>query len=393
MFFFKPKSYLGIDLGAGGVKLVELQLQKHRPVLFTYGLTSLAQDVHHLVAAQDKRPQDLLMSAQGGSALGGQNSLSADAVAERVPIPNTPTDPRIAEYAALLKDVCRVAKTKSKNAVVSLPVSAVFHTIVNLPVVKREEVDGLLKAEIKKLLPYALEETALDYELLPRTENAKMQTVLVNAVPKSLVFFYSKIFQQAGLELSALEPESVALSRSLVGRDRALTMVIDIGAERTNFFIIDQTVPMTHHSIELGGQNINSMLQSIWGVAEPLIEQLKQDVFTELNRHPDAGISKDRLLSIFMPIIDPIAKEIGYSFDLYLRQSGNEGKRPEKIILTGGSGVLPLLASHLADIFKIKCYIGDPWGRVVHQEGLKNLLNQIGPRMSVAIGLALRNLV
>jgi sugar (pentulose or hexulose) kinase len=35
MFGFKPKSYLGIDLGAGGVKIVELQEQKKRAVLFT----------------------------------------------------------------------------------------------------------------------------------------------------------------------------------------------------------------------------------------------------------------------------------------------------------------------------------------------------------------------
>ncbi len=383
MFFFKPKSYLGIDLGAGGIKLVELQQQKQRPVLFTYGLTSIPQDVHHLVAAQEKRPEDLLMKRSVAPV--EEKESAKDAAA--------PVDPRISQYATLLKEVCRAAKTKSKSAIVSLPVSAVFHTIVNLPVVKREEIDGLLKAEIKKLLPYALEDTALDYELLPRSADAKMQTILVNAVPKSLVFFYSKIFREAGLELSALEPESVALSRALVGRDRALTMIIDMGAERTNFFIIDQTVPMTHHSIEIGGKNVNTILQSVWGTDESLVEQLKHDVFAELNRSAEPGVSTERLMSLFTPIIDPIIKEIGYSFDLYLRQSGNEGKRPEKIILTGGGAIMPALSSYLSDIFKLKCYIGDPWGRVVYQESLKGLLHQIGPRMSVAIGLALRNLV
>ncbi len=385
MFFFKPKSYLGIDLGAGGVKLVELQQQKHRPVLFTYGYTSLYQDVHRLVPEQEKRPEDLLIKKTPPSF----EQSSADKKAASA----EPVDPRLELYANLVRAVCTAAKTRSKSVVVSLPVSAVFHTIVNLPVVKREEVDALLKAEIKKLLPYALEDTALDYELLPRAADAKVQTILVNAVPKSLVLFYSKVFKAAGLELSALEPESVALARSLVGRDRALTMVIDLGAERTNFFMIDQTVPMTHHSIELGGKNINSMLQSIWGVDDSLVEQLKFNLFADLNRESAALISRERLLSILMPIIDPIAKEIGYSFDMYLRQSGNEGKRPEKIILTGGSGIMPLLATYLTDLFKIKCYTGDPWGRVVYQEGLKTVLHSIGPRMSVAIGLALRNLV
>jgi hypothetical protein len=39
MFFSKPKSFLGIDFGAGGVKLVELKQEKNRPVLFTWDIT------------------------------------------------------------------------------------------------------------------------------------------------------------------------------------------------------------------------------------------------------------------------------------------------------------------------------------------------------------------
>ena len=86
-------------------------------------------------------------------------------------------------------------------------------------------------------------------------------------------------------------------------------------------------------------------------------------------------------------------KEIQYGFELYIKQVGNENKRPEKIILTGGASFMPYLANYISDTFKIKCYVGDPWGRVVYQEGLKPLLHQIGPRVSVALGLALRNLV
>jgi Tfp pilus assembly PilM family ATPase len=91
---------------------------------------------------------------------------------------------KVTRYANLIKAVCKQARTVSTTAVVSLPVSAVFHTIVNLPIVKKEEVDALLKAEIRKLLPYKLEETALDYELLPRPADAKDQPVfLLFAMP------------------------------------------------------------------------------------------------------------------------------------------------------------------------------------------------------------------
>src|SRR3989339_1472494 len=46
--FFKSKSFIGVDIGAGGVKMVELRKEKGRPVLFTYALTSERHDVHNL---------------------------------------------------------------------------------------------------------------------------------------------------------------------------------------------------------------------------------------------------------------------------------------------------------------------------------------------------------
>ena len=35
----------------------------------------------------------------------------------------------------------------------------------------------------------------------------------------------------------------------------------------------------------------------------------------------------------------------------------------------------------------MKVFVGDPWARVVYQQGLKGILNDLGPRMGVSIGL------
>ncbi len=259
---------------------------------------------------------------------------------------------------------------------------------------KKDEFDRLLKVEIQKLLPYKLEDTVLDYEVISQKNESRTQRVLVNAVPRELVLFYSKIFQRAGLKLDSIEPESVALGRALIGRDNALTMIVDMGAERTNFFIVEGSKTITHHSTEIGGLKINRTIETLLRVEPPLVEQIKQDLFRKLLTSPDNSLlTKDLFLDIFTSVIDPIVKEVEYSFEVYLRQSENEQKRPEKIVLTGGAALFPFLAQYLGERFKIKCYIGDPWGRVVYQESLRKLLQTIGPRMSVAIGLSLRNIV
>jgi type IV pilus assembly protein PilM len=377
MAWFKPHSFLGVDIGAGGVKVVELKVEKKRPVLFTYGYTSEPQNIHELFNGQGPEEASLLPQNQKTEMRSTQDPLTE----------------QVEKYARVIKQVCKQAKTTSTSAVVSLPISAVFHTIVTLPVVKSTEFDRLLKGEIKKLLPYPLEETALDYELIPQHPDAKVQQAVVNAVPKKLVSFYTGIFRASGLNLMALEPESTALMRSLIGRDTALSMIVDIGAERTNLFIIDDTRTITHHSIQVGGNKINRLLQTIWGTEEVLVEQMKFDLFRRMITTPDESLlPKEKFLDIFNSVLDPIVKEVEYSFALYLEQSSNQGKRPEKIIITGGGGLFPYLSSYLADKFKMKCYIGDPWGRVVYQEGLKPLLNETGPRMAVAIGLALRGI-
>lgn len=389
--FNATKSYLGVDIGAGGAKIVELKKEKNRPVLFTYGLTTENQNIHQLFVKKEKTVSELLIE----DSVGGKQVLKADRGEKDGEVEILALrDEQINKYVEVLKAVCHEAKTMSKTAIVSLPVSAVFHAVVTLPLVDRRDFTNILNAEIKKLLPRPIDEMAIDYQILPSAPEARSQKILVNAVPRELVVFYTKIFQKSGLVLEALEPESVALQRALVGRDGSVILLIDMGAERTNFFIIDQTVPVTHHSIESGGMKMNKIMQNILGVEEAEIERMKHDLSVYLSPQ-GAGVGSDmnKFVELFMPVIDPIIKEIQYSFDLFLRQSGNEGKKPEKIVLTGGAAMLPGLAGFISDKFKIKCYVGDPWARVVYQDGLKPVLNSIGSRMSVAIGLALRDIV
>jgi len=157
-------------------------------------------------------------------------------------------------------------------------------------------------------------------------------------------------------------------------------MVIDIGAERTNFFIIDQSLPLTHRSISTGGRMVDMILSRTLGLPEEEIGQVKKD----LSRLPKLDAS------LFSSIVDPIVKEIEYSFDLFVKQSGNESKRTEKIILTGGSSTLPFIKEEISRHFPLRVFVGDPWARLVYQDGLRPVLDSLGPRMAVSIGLALR---
>ncbi len=381
IFGNKTDSFLGVDIGAHGVKLVELKKTKGRAQLWTYGIAKDSTDIH-VDSQEDKTPNDFLKEAKSPHA---ENTQKGPGMEQK--IISDQNQMQVAKYAKILKEVVAQSKAQSINAAASIPVSYVFHTVLTLPETDDKGIMPIVRAEVKKLLSRSDDEMQIIHQKIPQTDLEKKRKyirVLVTAAPKSVVAFYTSIFQAAGLRLQELETEAFALERSLVGKDPATSMIVDIGAERTNLFIIDQGLPMTHRSIQIGGNDIEESIALTLGVEPKLAGQLKVD----MSRLPKGSVTTE----IFEEMLNAIVKEIQYNFDVYLHQLGNEGKHPEKIILTGGSSVMPFIIERLEKTFPMKVFVGDPWARVVYQQGLKPVLDKIGPRMGVAIGLALRNI-
>ena len=377
LFGDKQESYIGVDIGSGGIKLTELKKTKGRPQLWTYGIAD--DDINIHVQNSDKTPEKEKMDKDGIILPEEQGKNTPD---EKIEV----NDSRIKKYSKLLKRLVKEAKVSGNRASASLPVSYIFHTIVTLPEVEEDKKEEIINAEVNKLISRPVDEMQVVHQEIPSSQDTdEYDKFLVTAAPKDLVRFYTAIFQKSGLQLQELETEAFSLQRSLVGNDPATVLVVDIGRERTNFFIMDEGLPMTHRSIQVGGQNIDKVLQKILGLDHDSIGQVKKDL---------SKIDKEKFNSNqFDRIINPVIKEIEYGFDLYTHQVGNEDKKPEKIILTGGSSLFPPLAKRLQSKFNMKVFVGDPWARVVYQQGLKPVLDDIGPRMSVSIGLALRNIV
>lgn len=350
--FSKPPSYLGVDIGSHGIKLVELQKRGKRAHLFTYAYTD----------------QVLIQDKQGG------NFVEAEKAAD------------------LLKKMTKQAKTVSKKAIASLPASAIFSSLITIPLVKeKEEKITLIKREAEKLVPLPLSEMILDWKVInleKRASKEKTEGVLVTAAPKKLVASYSEIFKMAGLALLSLETEVLALISSLIGKDPSPILLIDIGAIQTDFFVVEKGVPLSFHSLKLGGRDFSETIKNTLGVAEEEVEQIKRDLLSQgLNKTPLSSFP-----AIFEPTIIPIIDAIKYSFEIYRQQKADETAKPEKIILTGGSALIPYLDARLSETLNMKVYVGDPWARVIYDQGLKPALDAIGPRFSAAIGLALKKI-
>jgi type IV pilus assembly protein PilM len=354
MGFFSKKtdaSYIGIDLGLSGIKLVELLNEKGRARLVTYAYADFPD-------AQTERNY-----------------------AERA-----------SETSALLKRMLAKSKTTTKRCIAALPISSVFSSIISVPATNEKELKEAIAWQAKKLIPMPIEEISLDSKTLDaegeEQGGKKVTRVLLTGAPKNLVKEYVGILAEAGIEPLALETEAFAQIRSLVGRDRSTVMLIDIGAFRTNLTIIERGIPFIARSIASGGAAITSMIAKTIGIGVEEAESMKRDI-KAMQQFAPAG----DLAPILETLLKPIVDEVKYSFNLYQGQSENgKLKRIDKIILAGGSSLLPRLPEFFTQLMNVNAYLGDPWARVVYPEDLRPILEEIGSRFAVSVGCAMRDI-
>ncbi|KPJ85508.1 hypothetical protein AMJ57_02915 [Parcubacteria bacterium SG8_24] len=371
LFGSSKKSYLGIDLGSGGIKVVELQNEKGRARLVTYGFNERTPDEQ----------------------------------------PTNPIDsPK--ETAELLRKIVKAARGTVLKAVGGLPIASVFSSVISVPKGPDKEMKEAIQWQAKKLIPVPLEEMVLDSKIISgpkdkksgdkpagpaaskegekgdKKKEQKTVQVLITGAAKSMVQKYVAVFKTAGLELVSLETETFALIRSLIGKDKTTSMLVDIGSVRTNIVIVENGIPYVTRSLDMGGVELTKAMAKALSLELSAAEKMKCDIKSVSSLYPGEGLPK-----IFEHTLAPMLTELQYSMNLYAGQDDeNQGKRIEKVILTGGSAALPALAGHVSERLNVRAYVGDPWARVVYPDGLRPVLEEIGPRYAVAVGLAMRDI-
>ncbi len=373
----QTKSFLGVDIGASSIKVVEFEAKKGRPVLMTYGYAEIPAE-------------------EAGESLFDQPKKTGE----------------------LLARVCKEAGTQSTSAMAALPTSHVFAAILSLPDGKdQRQRQAAVDAEATKLAPLPLSEmilqtTYLDEEgkgekkggkvepavaeamageKVAEVEKAKQKQfrVMVTGSAKTFIQKYIEIFKSAKLNLQAIDTESLALVRALIGKDKGAIMVIDIGSQRTTLMIVEKGIPFVSRSIQLGGDTVTRAIMQQMNLGEADAERIKRDLGTASPSTSGSAVGLPKLLEI---LALPLVNEIRFAFQLYASMELALIKKVEKIVVTGGSSHLPHLTEYLAQTLNLNVYRGDPWARVVYPQDLGSVLEEIGPRMSVAIGLAMREM-
>lgn len=357
----KQVSYLGIDLSPDSIKMVELVSENGKPKLVTYGYTESKSEV-----------------------------LKGDFVSNK----NL--------TATLIKELADQSKVTTNLASAALPVSLVFSTVIKLFNLQKRDIENkariktLLSEELKKIMPRPLEEVVFDFNVIVDEDveaagpgqKLAVARFLVTASTNEVVKNYLDIFKQSNFQLTNLDIEAFALVRSLVGVDRSLILLVDIGENSTTLSVVNYTMPILNRTINYGGSVITKTIADSLNISIMEAENYKLDLAIMMQQQGLATYPK-----IIEDALAPLMTEIKYLLKTYYEQMGQQ-KILDKVVLTGGGCLLGnFLDRYLTNTLNLRAYIGDPWARIVYPEELRPVLLEIGPRFSVALGLAMRDII
>lgn len=291
----------------------------------------------------------------------------------------------VSQLTSLLKLALEKGKFSARNAVASVPPFVNFTAILDLPQMQPRELEQALSFQARQYIPVPLEEVSLQWIKVGQLHDASGMTrelVMLNAVPSEYVAHCKEAFAGAGLTLSSLEIEQLALVRGAVGPDQTPTLIVDIGAQSSAIIVAEAGQLVFAEQADIGGDSVTQALASSLGLNPVRADSMKRE-------HGLIGEGPGReMASIALPAIDGLLGEVRKAIYTYeTRFQKRIGV--ERVLLTGSGANLRGLEASLGNALQLPVARAAPLYRVEYPAGLEPLLPELNPSLSLALGLAL----
>lgn len=347
MFFTKKKELVGIDVGSSSVKLVQLKEQKGSYTLQNVGIWRLPPE-----------------------AIVDNTLMDSYTVVEAV--------------KGLLKSLA----VKDKDAASSVSGNSIIIRKIALPAMQPEELEEQIHWEAEQYIPFDINDVHVDFQVLESDglDPSKMNVLLV-ASKKDIINDYLSVFNEAGIKLVVIDVDSFAVQNAFeLNYDVTVEEVcalINIGASIMNLNVVKAGTSLFTRDVQMGGNQFTEEIQKQFGFSGEEAERLKITGDT---------VSGTRLLEIIDKVNESLALEIRRSLDFY-NSNATEGKI-SRVLISGGAAKTPHLIDAVSQRLGLPVEIMNPFQKVTFNEKEfdSNYLEQIGPLMAVAVGLAIRRL-
>lgn len=240
-------------------------------------------------------------------------------------------------------------------------------------------------SEAKKAMQINFDERYYDFFI---QDIAGEKIVFFASALKKNVDEYKLIFEELNFTPKIFDLNSLCALRSL-NFEYDGTLVVDFGGKCGVLSIFDDGLLRLTSVVNFGGENFTEKL------SEKLNVSYEQAEIFKMTYGFDPDKEEGRIFLVLQEVVQPLIDEIRKTINAYEIDNKNNKKKIRKIILSGGSGLMPKLDEYIFENFGINTQIGRPQLGNLVSEYLKsnNIENEIDTIFFAAtIGLATRYL-
>src|SRR5712692_7082677 len=341
----RQKPLVGLDIGSSSIKAVELKGSNQGYELVSCGLEPLAQDT------------------------------VVDGAIMDAPL-----------VAGAITNIFEQQKIKTKSVATAVSGHSVIVKRVTLPAMTEEELYDRIQSEASQHIPFDIADVNLDYQLLESVDT-QMEVLLV-AVKKDKILNHTNVLAQAGKAPTVVDIDAFALQNCFEmnydPEPSQTVALLNMGASVMNINIVRGGVPLFTRDVSVGGNQYTDALQKELDLSFEGAERLKKG-------ESIAGVADDHRATILRSVSDILILEIQKTFDFF--RATASGENIQRIYLAGGTARVPGLVELLREEFAMPVEELYPFRKIVpnpsrHSE---DQIREMGPRLAIAVGLALRS--
>src|SRR2546427_13039157 len=290
------------------------------------------------------------------------------------------------QVANAISKIFDAKKIKTKTVATSVSGHSVIVKRVPLPMMSEEELYDRIPAEASQHIPFDIADVNLSYQLL-ESMDSQMDVLLV-AAKKDKILNHTNVLAQAGKTPVVVDIDAFALQNCFevnyepdAGQTVAL---LNVGASIMNINIVRGGVPLFTRDVSVGGNQFTDTLQKELDLSFEDAERLKQG-------HEVANVSPDAKAPHIRSVSEILLLEVQKTFDFFRQTTSTENI--QHIYVAGGTAKLEGLADLLKADFNVPVEVLNPFQRISYNPSKfdPNYIDDIAPRMTVAVGLALRS--
>ena len=277
------------------------------------------------------------------------------------------------------------AGIKTKNVAIGLPASKTFTAIVETETMTDKELRKTFKYEMDKYIPMSLSDAKADYLILGPSPNDPAKTeILVSSVAKDYAESTLELIEKTSLNVVAMEPEPLAMARSLnIPGSIDANVIVDFGEKSTDLVVMYKDQPRLVRSIPGGFGVLVKSVSSGLNVHE---DQARQFI---LKFGLDTNQVEGQVFKVLNIHLDNYAGELAKSVRFF--QTKYINGKVGGIILSGYASMIPLFSEYIEAKTNIPTMKGNPWQSVRTTPEQQQSLMPVASEFAVVIGLSERS--